>query len=394
LAGGLLLIKSVGGHLWERWAAFFAALESRRWRATMGHVARTVVTYSTFRRGRSYTPAVRYSYGVGDERLVAERFAFTVTEGGGDEGAAAARAVVERFRAGSDVQVFYDPKKPKRATLDRSVPPVVAITLGWLSVLLVGAGVMLSLGVIIVRGPFEDPPNLGEVPSLPAQLGGVAVALGVSFLLVAGVRAASADERRQRRLLRRLESAKSVLAHEVSVGDIVIVAGRAELEGPGVDELPFEAATLAYYDVDAEWFRRTCTTVFGVRDASGVVFVDLGERDSTLLETRRLRLEGDVERWLDEQRDDADDPIPAGPTMLRFECIRNGDDVVVAGRAERENGTLVFRAAAADPTSLLVAAGTREQVTTRLRRRLGRTRALLLSGVGLIVAGALAMMMA
>jgi hypothetical protein len=386
VAGGVFLVKGVGGHLWERWAAFFAALESRRWVVTTGRVTRSVVTYTTSRRGRSYTPAVRYTYSVGGERLVADRFAFSVAESAGDEGAAAARAVVERFWPGNEVHVFYDPENPSRATLDRSVPPVLGPTLGWLLVLLVGAGVLLSLGVIIVQGPFEDPPNLGDVP-LREQLGSLAVVVGALFVLAGGVRAVSADERRERRLLQRLESAKLVLAREVRAGEPVVVAGRAELEDPGDLDLPFEDAPLVYYDVDADVYRRTCSTAFDVRDASGVVSVDLGDRATTVLPSRRVRVEGAVERWLDEQRDEGDEPIPAAPAELRLECIRIGDPVLVFGRAEREEGTLVFRVGAADPASLLVTAGTREDVAARLRLRLGRTRAFLLSGAGLLAAG-------
>src|SRR6185503_3130358 len=162
LIGGTALFKGVGEHLWERWGSFFAAIESQRWVTTTGKVTRAVVTYTTSRRARSYAPAVRYKYSVGGESFVSERFAFVVTESVGEDGAAVARAVVERFPTGGSVPVYYDPKNPKRATLDRGIPPVVGPTLGWLLVLLVGGGVMFPLGVIIVKGPFEDPPNLGD----------------------------------------------------------------------------------------------------------------------------------------------------------------------------------------------------------------------------------------
>src|SRR5688572_26256991 len=67
LIGGALLIKGVAGHLWERWSAFFAALESQRWTTTTGKVTRAVVTYTSWRRARRYAPAVRYTYSVGGE---------------------------------------------------------------------------------------------------------------------------------------------------------------------------------------------------------------------------------------------------------------------------------------------------------------------------------------
>jgi len=253
---------------------------------------------------------------------------------------------------------------------------------------------MFPLGVIIVKGPFEDPPNLGDVPSLSAQIGGLTAAFGAILVLVAGVRAIGREERRQRRLLRRLESARTTLVREVRAGEPVIVSGRAEeLEGepPDAFELPFEDAPLVYYDADVEWFRRTCFNVFGVRDASGVVLVELEATESTLLQNRRLRIEGQVERWLDDQRDESD-LIPAHPEWLCIECIRKGDPVLLVGSAEQEDDGLVFRAQAGDPTSLLVADGSREEIGTRLGKRLGKTRALYLIGGGLIVVGAAAMM--
>jgi len=398
LAGGLLLIKGAAGHLWERWQTFFEALESRRWPTTTGQVTRAVVSYTTSRRARTYVPAVRYTYSVDGETFVSDRFAFVVDAGVGEEGAARAQAVIRRFAAG-DVQIYYDPDQPRRAVLDRSVPPLLAPTLGWLFTLLLGGGTMLYIGTGLALGPFEGPPDLGDVPSLTAQMGGLATAVGTVFVLLSGVRAVGAAERRQRRLLRWLRSARPALVQEVRAGEPVMVSGRVEdlADDPhanGDGALPFEDAPLVYYDTDAEWFRRTFFTVFGVRDASGAVLVEIEATESTVLESRQLRVEGEVERWLDEQREESDEPIPAYPECLRFERIRAGDRVLVAGCAEREDDGLVFRARAGAPTSLLVAQGSPEEVLTRLGKRPGRTRLLLLLGSGLIVAGIVAMLLA
>jgi hypothetical protein len=389
LLGGLLVLRGVAGHLAERWGAFFAALASERWVTTMGKLERAAVTYTTSRGGRTYTPFIRYSYDIGGRTLLSERFAFEVTSGPGEEGLAAARAVVQRLAAGGAVQVFYDPDKPQRATLDRRVPSVVGATFGWSFVLLLGAG-LAFMGVKLVLGPFEDPPNLGEVPPLLAQFGGLATAAGVFCALVSGARAVGKQEREQRRLLRQIEAARASLLREVREGERVAVSGR--VESPGSDpELPFEDGPLVYYDVDIEFFRRTCYSDFWVRDASGVASVELRENESTFVQKRRIRIEGAVERWLDEQRDSPDDPIAAYPEWLGFRRIRVGDSVLLVGRAERDGDELVFRGSSNDPATLLVADGSREEVLGRLSKRLGRTRALLLIGGGLVVAGIVAM---
>lgn len=409
LLGGVLLIVGVSGHLWERWKVFLAALDSRHWATTTGKITRAVVTYTMHRGVRSYAPAVRYTYNAGGASFVSERYAFVETGGAGDECEAATRAVIERFRAGSEVQVYYDPKEPSRATLDRSVPPVIGATLGWLAVMLLGGGVMFSLGVTVVRGPFEDPPDLGDAPALGVQLGGVAVAVGAVLMFVAAVRALGSVERRGRALLRRLRTGKTTLIRDVREGEIVTIAGTVDDSDDEAEPLtlPFEDAPLVYYDVDAQWFRRICFGTFDVRDASGVVLVEIEEAESTLLQSRRLRIEGSVERWLDEQLDESDephdgsnerhdagaDPILAYPEWLRLECIRKGDPVIVIGQAERVEGELVIRAKPGKPTSLLVVDGSREEVSQRLGARIGKTRRLFLAGGVLLVMGALAMMM-
>ncbi len=393
----LALLKGVLGHLWERWGSFFAALASREWAATIGKVERAAITYATTGRGgRIYTPLVRYSYGVNGESFVSDRFAFYVANGSLED----IQGVVRRYRPGSSVEVYYDPNQPKRATLDRGVPPVVGPTFGWLFLLLLAGSLFSYLGVIIVRGAFEDPPNLGEVPPLIAQIGGFAGIIGAILVLVAGVRAIRWEERRQRRLLRTLEAAKPALVGEVRAGEIVAVSGRAEEldaepededgapAGPG--ELPFEEGAFVYYDVDAEWFRRTFLSDFVVRDSSGIALVEVGEPESTFTRSQRLPIEGAVERFLDDQREDITVPVAAVPTQVRFDCIKKDDAIVVVGRVERDDDEFVFRATPGDPTSLLVATGSREEVIERLGRRVRRTRALLLLGVGLIVAGLVA----
>lgn len=398
LLGGALLLKGVASHLWERWSAFFAAHASRHWVATTGTIERAVVTYTSGRGGRVYEPAIRYAYVVADQRLVSQQFAFATTSGVGDEGLVAARAVVQRFRAGSVVQVFYDAEAPKRATLDRSVPPIVGPTLGW-SFALVGCALAFFLGGTIVLGAFEDPPDLGDVPPLSAQFGGLAAALGGLFVLVAGVRFIRGEERRQRRLLRFVQAAKSALVHEVRAGELVAVSGRAEAfastpeegEEAGEDELPFAKGPLVHYEIDAEWYRRTSCSDFEVRDTSGAALVELREPDSMFVRSERLRIEGEVERFLDEQQENGDEPFRAYPMWLGFGRIRSGDRVLVVGRAATDDDELAFRANQDDPSSLFVADGARDEVVQRLSRSVQRTNTLFLLGAGLVVAGAVAL---
>lgn len=398
------LLKGVVQHLWGRWGDFFEARDSQSWVTTMGKIERAVVSYTHSGRGKArYAPIIRYSYGANGEKFVSERFAFDVGGVTGHGDLPAIQALVQRFRPGSQVEVHYDPKKPKRATLDRSVPPVVASTLGWLCTLLFAGSLFGYLGFIIVRGPFEDPPDLGETPPLIAQAGGFAVGIGGILLLVAGVRAIRSEERRQRRQLRYLRSAKPALVHEVREGELFAVAGRVEeIEAePGEEDetapsevasLPFDRGLLVYYDIDAEWYRRTGFSDFAVRDASGVAFAQLDELGSMFIEDGRLPIEGAVERFLDAQRESIDQPIPAVPTWVSFRCIKKGEPVVVVGRAEPDEDGMVFGADPGNPESLLVATGTREEVIARLSKRSRRTRAYFFVGSALIIAGTAAML--
>ena len=76
---------------------------------------------------------------------------------------------------------------------------------------------------------------------------------------------------------------------------------------------------------------------FEVRDASGAALVQLREHESVFAPRERLRIDGEVERFLDEQQEDGDDLLRAYPESLGFRCIRSGDPVLVLGRAATEH---------------------------------------------------------
>jgi len=402
---GLLVLWGSGRNLWERWAAFVGALRSRSWAETPGTITRSVVTHSRTRRHVHYSAAIRYSYGVEGKTFVAERVDF-VEEGDGSF--EAARAVVQRFQVGSAQRVYYDPAMPARATLARNVPSVVLITLGWLVVVLVGIA-LAGFGVDIVFGAFEEPPELGELPSFGAQLGGLLVGCGALAVSTAGIRALL--QRKTRRMLQYLASAKPAQVRDIRAGDGVAVFGRAEEDEtsdneaepdehepdehePDGTELPFGERTVFYLHTDLGSADGDLTQVscFVVRDETGVVSVELIGGQG-LLGRQEVAIQGEVERWLDKHDLELGSSVPPRRATMSVERICEGDSILIVGQAFKVGASrVVLRAHDDEPLSLLFADMPLPDVIEKLKR--GPRATLMLGAVGgfSIIAGAVALL--
>jgi hypothetical protein len=416
---GLLVLWGSAGNLWERWAAFVGALRSRDWVETQGTVTRSVVAHRRSRRNVFYLAAIRYSYCVDGKRFDGERLDFDETGDGTFEGA---QATVARFPLGSGQRVYYEPALPRWSTLARNVPPVFLASLGWLIVGLVGV-VLAGFGVDIVFGAFDEPPELGELPSLRAQLGGLLVGVGTLAVAIGGIRALL--ERKTRRMLRYLASAKPTQNGDIRAGDRVAVFGRAEEDEEGPDdevgpdqagqeelaeagdeeleehaladpsqfELPFVKGTVFYLhtDLGSADGDMTQVTSFVVRDETGVVSVELSPGQG-LLSNQKVPIQGEVEQWLDQHDLELGSSVPADRrAAMKVERICEGDSVLIVGQAFKAGARVVLRAHGDEPLALLFADKPLPDVVKKLKRGPRTTLALCAAGSLSIISGAIAL---
>ena len=97
------------------------AQTSQSWPAVPGLITHSQVDSRTTRSRSgnrtttrtSYYPVIRYSYNVGGMQMEGNRITF----GGVNTGLVAATAMCNKYPAGSQVNVFFDPQKPKDAVL-------------------------------------------------------------------------------------------------------------------------------------------------------------------------------------------------------------------------------------------------------------------------------------
>jgi hypothetical protein len=109
---------------------------SRKWLMASGMVREVLVERSVATDeddSDSYTPVVKYGFGVGGRPYLGSRIRFDAKSYSSD---AAARASVAGFRPGLPVTVFHDPANPAECVLERKN------TTGWV-LLAVGAVILL-----------------------------------------------------------------------------------------------------------------------------------------------------------------------------------------------------------------------------------------------------------
>ena len=89
-----------------------------QWPSTMGTVKMSAIEQRSSSEG-GYTdyPVVQYSYQVGGQAYQSYKLA-----PGPEVGGSGARKVVERYPAGAQVMVFYNPENPSEAVLERKAP--------------------------------------------------------------------------------------------------------------------------------------------------------------------------------------------------------------------------------------------------------------------------------
>jgi hypothetical protein len=91
----------------------------KSWSSTMGTVMASYLERrrSSNNRGSTNYPVVQYSYQVGGQMLQGSKIAPGMVVGGTGAG-----KVVERYPAGAQVMVFYNPQNPSEAVLETKAP--------------------------------------------------------------------------------------------------------------------------------------------------------------------------------------------------------------------------------------------------------------------------------
>lgn len=391
IALGLSLVGLSLSELGQVTSTWLRALASRKWPSTTGELERSVITRRRHRRTVSYGLEARFRYAVAGEQHSSTNLSFSQSESGLVGSLDSVREVAKRYPAHGSVTVYYDPKRPALATLDRTLPALFVPLVFWL-VLLPFGGALAFLGVDAFISVIDEPPpfEAGELPSEATQLGGVLVGVGVLSLLVAGIRALG--QRDARRLLQLVSSAKPCLAREAAVGEYVAIQGRAG-EGPsGIIAAPFDAEGALAYDVGIldgydTWRRSEAVSTLVVKDRSGSARLTTLDA-KRLFEARDVTITPLVERWVDEYYRGQDQVPPASP-KLTLEQLRVGDPLLLVGEVEStdEFGAMLV-ARPGEPDTLLYADAPLEELLARLGRGPRRTRLSAIVGTALIVVGA------
>ena len=116
--------------------------QAASWPSTLGTVTSSRIEMRSSNEGGSTPyPVVNYSY-----QVMGQSYPGSKVMPGPDVGGSGARKVVERYPAGAQVMVYYNPEKPSEALLERSTPGFIKllwIILIILDLFLFGLGAVL-----------------------------------------------------------------------------------------------------------------------------------------------------------------------------------------------------------------------------------------------------------
>jgi hypothetical protein len=91
--------------------------QSKSWVKTAGKILESSVDFNSMRK--TYRLIVRYTYVVKEQQYISDRFDFYGHKYTSER---AAMAKLLPYSVGSKLAVYYDPKKPQNAVLNRHVP--------------------------------------------------------------------------------------------------------------------------------------------------------------------------------------------------------------------------------------------------------------------------------
>jgi hypothetical protein len=120
----ITLAMFAAGIFFILWGGYeiMAGYASKKWpsaegKVTSSYVQKQVRSIKDGSKKPTYYPKIRYQYSVGGKSYTGERISFSGGEGGEEK--SEAQAVVDRYLSGQKVIVYYDPKNPERAVLEK-----------------------------------------------------------------------------------------------------------------------------------------------------------------------------------------------------------------------------------------------------------------------------------
>ena len=109
---------------------FTRAILTLNWPVTKGIVISAgVKSYHSSKGSSKSGPDIRYSYRIDTTEFISDRYSSTVARGSGFW----AKEIVGRHPVDSEINVYYNPNKPKEAVLDRGLQSDDWKMLGWSS---------------------------------------------------------------------------------------------------------------------------------------------------------------------------------------------------------------------------------------------------------------------
>lgn len=117
------------------------ARNSAFWRYTNGRILSAKIEQSernSSSQGKEtrYTPKISYTYSVNDQEYISGRIKIMTDYSSASINAV--REIIQKYRPGSEVIVYYNPAKPKRAVLEKGVSKDIYILLAFSVIILLG----------------------------------------------------------------------------------------------------------------------------------------------------------------------------------------------------------------------------------------------------------------
>lgn len=136
ILAGLLVIG------WS-WYLYEGGKQSRSWPNAPGTITVSkVVEFHDTEEGTTYSPYVAYSYSVRGRAFQGTRVAFGA--GASSASSSGPGREIARYPVGAQVRVYYDPRYPESAVLQRTVPNVFPHVLTGVAMVIVFAYLLVS----------------------------------------------------------------------------------------------------------------------------------------------------------------------------------------------------------------------------------------------------------
>ena len=141
VAGVLALLG--GGFLFLGMRSLNAARASRLWPSTSGKVTSSQLMAGGTRSRPWYKAQVAYMFSVNGQSYTSEKLFFGDSR---SNSSGKQQALVDRYREGADVEVFYNPQQPAQAVLERRTGATNTIYL------ILGPGLLILALFVVIMG--------------------------------------------------------------------------------------------------------------------------------------------------------------------------------------------------------------------------------------------------